>query len=59
MTPDYAEAVASWLAKAKSDLDTAYVLIRGAELHLDTGSYHCQQASAIRHPPFTAGAYQH
>lgn len=45
MTPDYAEAVASWLAKAKSDLDTAYVLIRGAELHLDTGSYHCQQAA--------------
>ncbi|MFA7346066.1 MAG: HEPN domain-containing protein [Terrimicrobiaceae bacterium] len=45
MTPDYAEVVASWLAKAKSDLDTASVLIRGAELHLDTGSYHCQQAA--------------
>lgn len=45
MTPDYAEAVASWLAKAKSDLDTANLLIRGAELHLDTGSYHCQQAA--------------
>jgi len=38
MNPDYAEAVASWLAKAKSDLGTANVLIRGAELHLDTGS---------------------
>lgn len=45
MTPDYAEAVASWLAKAKSDLDTANVLIRGTELHLDTGSYHCQQSA--------------
>ena len=45
MTPDYAEAVAAWLAKAKSDLDTAKVLIRGDEPHLDTGSYHCQQAA--------------
>jgi HEPN domain-containing protein len=45
MTPDYAAAVGSWLAKAKSDLDTANVLLRGSELHLDTGSYHCQQSA--------------
>lgn len=44
MTPDYAASVASWLAKAKSDLGTANVLIRGEEPYFDTGSYHCQQA---------------
>lgn len=33
-----------WLAKAQSDLATARLLLLGAEKHLDTGSYHCQQA---------------
>ena len=45
MTPEYKEAVAAWVAKAKSDLDTARVLIHGTEPHLDTGSYHCQQSA--------------
>lgn len=45
MTTNYAAVVSSWLAKAKSDLDTARVLIQGTELHLDTGIYHCHQAA--------------
>jgi HEPN domain-containing protein len=34
-----------WLIKARSDLATAKLLIKGGERHLDTGSYHCQQAA--------------
>lgn len=45
MTPDYAEMVLAWLAKARSDLATARILIEGNERHLDTGTYHCQQAA--------------
>jgi HEPN domain-containing protein len=40
-----AASVAGWMAKATSDLATAAVLIEGAEPHLDTGVYHCQQAA--------------
>lgn len=46
MTPDYVFVVVSWLGKAKSDLASARILIEGAEPHLDTGCYHCQQAAA-------------
>ena len=35
---------AQWLAKAESDLASAKILLFGAEKHLDTGLYHCQQA---------------
>lgn len=45
---DPAECLASarvWLKKAESDLATAILLIEGAERHLDTGSYHCQQCA--------------
>jgi HEPN domain-containing protein len=45
MTPEYRAVVDSWIAKGKSDIDSANVLIRGTELHLDTGSYHCHQAA--------------
>jgi len=45
MTPEYREAVASWLAKARSDLASARILIKGSEPHLDTGTYHCHQAA--------------
>lgn len=45
MTPESWELAHVWLEKARSDLATARVLICGAERHLDTGSYHCQQAA--------------
>lgn len=37
--------VSAWVAKARSDLDTARILICGEERHFDTGVYHCQQAA--------------
>ena len=33
------------MAKSRSDLDTAQLLIAGESRHLDTGAYHCQQAA--------------
>ena len=45
MSPESLDLAKSWLAKAQSDLATARLLIAGAEPHLDTGSYHCQQAA--------------
>jgi hypothetical protein len=36
MTPEYTEAVWAWIAKAKSDLASARLLIEGNEPHLDT-----------------------
>lgn len=45
MNPDYTAIVEAWLAKANSDLSTAKILIEGNQPHLDTGSYHCQQAA--------------
>lgn len=45
MSPESLELATIWLAKAQSDLATARLLIKGAERHLDTGSYHCQQAA--------------
>ena len=45
MTPNYSKAVAMWLAKAQSDLDSAKVLLHGSQTFLDTGSYHCHQAA--------------
>jgi len=48
MTPDYAEVVESWLAKARSDLNTARVLLHGSELHLDTGSYLQSPVSSLQ-----------
>jgi len=39
------QAANAWIFKAKSDLDSARLLITGNERHLDTGSYHCQQAA--------------
>ncbi|HEY5895155.1 MAG TPA: HEPN domain-containing protein [Chthoniobacterales bacterium] len=44
MPPEWIEAARVWLAKAESDLATARLLIEGNQKHLDTGSYHCQQA---------------
>lgn len=44
MSPESLKLAQIWLAKAQSDLATAKLLIQGAERHLDTGSYHCQQA---------------
>lgn len=45
MTPESLDLSLAWLAKAQSDLATARLLIKGDEKHLDTGSYHCQQAA--------------
>ena len=45
MSPESHELAKIWLAKAQSDLATARLLIKGQERYLDTGSYHCQQAS--------------
>jgi HEPN domain-containing protein len=45
MTPEYAQTVAAWLAKAHSDLAAARLLIQGTEPHFDSGVYHCQQAA--------------
>jgi HEPN domain-containing protein len=45
MSPESHKLAKIWLAKAQSDLATARLLIQGAEQHLDTGSYHCQQAA--------------
>lgn len=45
MTPECAAIVAAWLDKAKSDLASARILIEGAQPHLDTGCYHCQQTA--------------
>lgn len=45
---DPVECLASariWLKKAESDLTTASLLLEGAELHIDTGAYHCQQCA--------------
>lgn len=55
MSPESYEIAKIWLAKASSDLATARLLITGNEQHLDTGSYHCQQAAekaikAFRYP---------
>ena len=45
MSPESLDLAKVWLAKAHSDLATARLLITGGERHLDTGSYHCQQAA--------------
>ena len=45
MSPESVELARGWLAKARSDLETARLLINGKEKHFDTGSYHCQQAA--------------
>lgn len=45
MSAESRELARVWLAKAHSDLATARLLITGLEKHLDTGSYHCQQAA--------------
>lgn len=45
MTPESLDLAQAWMAKARSDLATARLLIHGGEKHLDTGSYHCQQAA--------------
>ena len=44
-SPESLELAQAWLAKAGSDLETAILLITGDQKHLDTGSYHCQQAA--------------
>ena len=45
MSPESRELAQAWLAKARSDLSTARILIEGNQKHFDTGSYHCQQAA--------------
>jgi len=45
MTPESFDLAGAWMVKARSDLETAQLLIRGGEKHLDTGCYHCQQAA--------------
>jgi HEPN domain-containing protein len=45
MSPESGELARGWLAKARSDLATARLLVTGPEKHFDTGSYHCQQAA--------------
>ena len=45
MSPESVELAREWLAKARSDLATARLLVDGQEKHFDTGSYHCQQAA--------------
>jgi HEPN domain-containing protein len=45
MSPESWDLAKVWLAKAHSDLASARLLITGRERHLDTGSYHCQQAA--------------
>lgn len=45
MTPESLDLARAWMAKARSDMATARLLIHGEEKHLDTGSYHCQQAA--------------
>lgn len=45
MTEDYREIVTAWIAKSRSDQASASLRILGREPHLDTGSYHCQQAA--------------
>jgi len=45
MRPERLEIVRGWIAKSKSDLETAQLLIVGENRHLDTGAYHCQQAA--------------
>ena len=45
MTQEYLQVVRAWLAKAESDLASAKLLIGNDDPHLDTGSYHCQQAA--------------
>lgn len=45
MSPESLDLADAWLAKARSDLAAARILIHGQEKHLDIGSYHCQQAA--------------
>lgn len=45
MSPESLELAEAWLAKSRSDLATARLLILGHEPYLDTGCYHCQQAA--------------
>lgn len=45
MSPESFDLARAWMIKSRSDLATARVLITGDEKHLDTGSYHCQQAA--------------
>lgn len=45
MSPESLDLARIWLSKSHSDLSTARLLIAGEEKHLDTGSYHCQQAA--------------
>ena len=42
---EWLDAAATWMGKADSDLASASILIEGDRKHLDTGSYHCQQAA--------------
>ncbi len=42
--PESQRLAEAWLAKARSDLASARLLLHGTEKHLDTGSYHRQQA---------------
>jgi len=42
--PESQRLAEAWLTKAHSDLASARLLLHGSEKHLDTGSYHCQQA---------------
>lgn len=44
MSPESFDLAHAWFKKARSDLQTARLLIQGGEKHLDTGCYHCQQA---------------
>jgi len=39
------ELVAAWLAKSRSDLETARQLLEIPDGHLDAAIYHCQQAA--------------
>lgn len=45
MSPESRDLARAWMTKAISDLASAHILITGQEKHLDTGSYHCQQAA--------------
>jgi HEPN domain-containing protein len=45
MNPERLEIVRGWMAKSRSDLETARLLIAGESQHLDTGAFHCQQAA--------------
>ncbi len=46
MRPERLEIVRGWIAKSKSDLETAQLLIVGENRHLDTGAYHCPESVA-------------